>query len=305
MKTKISCLSFALFSFILSSCSTLKSPFFYEAKKDDKRILLFGTLHRGVSFKDVPNEIISEMKQSDIVYFEIDMAKEFDKKSVNYQADREARDSREFMRTEKELPLDQLLGETLWRRFVYRFSKEFTEKQMKNFTPYLGYQLTIEGETVEVNRFQAAAFDPKNGIDLNLSKIAEEEGKKIYGLETVKEVDELCRSENNHYYLSLLKERLEGRDSSDLMFELADAYRKGDEATIEKLLASSYEEACILKDRNIKWVEKLANQFKFALFPQKQMFVAVGAAHLLPGKYPSVLDLLGQKGFTIRKISLK
>ena len=139
-------------------------------------------------------------------------------------------------------------------------------------------------------------------IDSVLYKRATKAGKKLVYVETVKE--QLGMVEKS-FDVKVLDDMLADMKKTEKMtLELADAYRKGD---VEKLTTITFDAEEMKKHppmfdllffaRNEKWIPKLV-----PLFEQGDVFVAVGAGHLLGDK--GVQALLAKKGFSVERIKL-
>jgi hypothetical protein len=83
------------------------------------------------------------------------------------------------------------------------------------------------------------------------------------------------------------------------MAQMVGLYKKQDIDGLLQLMEKSPEmnlnQDALLKDRNVRWVERLP-----AIMQTQSVFVAVGAAHL-PGKN-GVLQLLRQQGYTVEAV---
>jgi uncharacterized protein YbaP (TraB family) len=151
-------------------------------------------------------------------------------------------------------------------------------------------------------KIQKMGFDPNLGLDKHFYDKAKADGKRVIGLESIPFqidlFDHLAATNPNAFV---------GRALADLeMLEtevgaLGKAWAAGDIATVEKLMAKSFEGypelyKTFVLDRNARWVKTLDDLLKK---PETHL-VVVGAGHL-PGK-GGLLELLKQKGYAVEPL---
>ena len=150
--------------------------------------------------------------------------------------------------------------------------------------------------------WQAAGFDAELGLDKHFFDQAVAAGKEVQGLETIEfqisRFDEMTMEEQDRMLASTLRE-LETEKAA--VTTLADAWKAGDAATVEKIVLQELRKEPgmyrrLLVDRNKDWIPKIE-----ALFSRKgRSFVVVGAAHLVGPD--GVLALLKAKGYKIEQL---
>ena len=150
--------------------------------------------------------------------------------------------------------------------------------------------------------WQAAGFDAELGLDKHFYDQAVAAGKEVQGLETIEfqisRFDEMTMEEQDRMLASTLRE-LETEKAA--VTTLADAWKAGDAATVEKIVLQELRKEPgmyqrLLVDRNKDWIPKIE-----ALFSRKgRAFVVVGAAHLVGPD--GLLALLKAKGYKIEQL---
>ncbi|NOR40332.1 MAG: TraB/GumN family protein [Gammaproteobacteria bacterium] len=149
---------------------------------------------------------------------------------------------------------------------------------------------------------------PETGqvMDMILYQEALQDGKQVYGLETVREQLDVFELMPEADQLESLKDALASFPEIDAMHaELLAAYRQRDlaglmainEASMQvgnQRLAEDFQKR-LISDRNFRMYERMQQYLQ-----QGKAFVAVGALHL-PGQ-DGLLQLLEQGGYTIRRV---
>jgi hypothetical protein len=148
-------------------------------------------------------------------------------------------------------------------------------------------------------RWQKAGFDANLGLDRHFYDRARVEGKAVKGLETIDGqlslFDGMTMTQQDH----LLAESLKDLDTEQTnAVRLADAWKVGDTATVERIVLSDVKEdpdmyRRLLLNRNRSWLPVLD-----ALLPRSgHAFVVVGAAHLIGPD--GLLAMFRAKGYTV------
>ncbi|HTD11092.1 MAG TPA: TraB/GumN family protein [Steroidobacteraceae bacterium] len=152
---------------------------------------------------------------------------------------------------------------------------------------------------VELAQFQylSLGYDPEQGVDKQLLRHAQAEGKPTAGLETVDEelggLERLPRADQVRILDQTLSEL---KDAQSDMRVVLSAWRRGDAARLATLLSKEYREfpalyRPLVTDRNQHWLPQI-EQF---LREDRNTLVVVGALHLVgPG---GLLQLLRQDGY--------
>jgi len=149
---------------------------------------------------------------------------------------------------------------------------------------------------------------PETGqvLDAMLYQDALQQGKDVYGLETVQEQLQVFESMSVADQVTLLKDAVENFSDIDAMHaELLAAYKQRDlnglmaisEASMQQgdqRLADEFQQTLVV-DRNHRMAERMRQYLQ-----QGKAFIAVGALHL-PGE-EGLLNLLEQQGYTVRRV---
>ena len=149
---------------------------------------------------------------------------------------------------------------------------------------------------------------PETGqvLDAMLYQNALQQGKDVYGLETVQEQLQVFESMSVADQVTLLKDAVENFSDIDAMHaELLAAYKQRDlnglvaisDASMQQgdqRLADEFQQRLVV-DRNHRMAERMRQYLQ-----QGKAFIAVGALHL-PGE-EGLLNLLEQQGYTVRRM---
>jgi uncharacterized protein YbaP (TraB family) len=163
------------------------------------------------------------------------------------------------------------------------------------FAPWFVATLLIQ------QSLMALGFDPGLGIEQQLASRAIEDDKPIDGLETPAEqfaiFARLTPAQQREFLRSTLDELEDAEEDAD---ELLDAWRRGDEAELARLLIEAQAQSPELYgpltvDRNRAWVDDL----EALLDDPDDYLVVVGALHLVGPQ--SVVDLLRARGHRVER----
>lgn len=145
-------------------------------------------------------------------------------------------------------------------------------------------------------------FNPQMQFDTVIQQLALQSGKKIGGLESLKEQLELLYgSPIAEQAADLMKAIRLDATSAEKVKQLAAAYLKGDLNTLNALITdpatgmTTDEAEKLIYRRNANWVE-----FLIGALPASSMLIAVGAGHL-PGE-KGVIALLQKAGFNVSPV---
>jgi uncharacterized protein YbaP (TraB family) len=137
-----------------------------------------------------------------------------------------------------------------------------------------------------------------SGIEEGILKLAKENKKEIFGLETMEFQAAVFDSIPYEWQAKELMKNIDSLDKGKNEFDtLMNAYKNQQMDVLEKLISKSefgteeYEDV-LLNRRNANWVEKLDTIMK-----SKSVFVAVGAGHLLGKK--GLIKLLRKAGYSV------
>ncbi|MGB7219437.1 MAG: TraB/GumN family protein [Vicinamibacterales bacterium] len=167
---------------------------------------------------------------------------------------------------------------------------------LKRFKPWM-IALTVLGL-----EWQKAGFEPELGLDKHFYDRARAEGKMVQGLETtdfqISLFDSMTRAQQDR----LLAESLEASQTEMASVrQLADAWRGGDAATVERIVLGDLSDdrelyQSLVVNRNRSWLPKIE-----ALFARRgRAFVVIGAAHLIGPD--GLLAVLKAKGYAVEQM---
>jgi hypothetical protein len=149
---------------------------------------------------------------------------------------------------------------------------------------------------------QKAGFDPELGLDKHFYDAAIEAGKSVQGLETadyqISVFDGMTMEQQDRMLAQTLRELATELAS---VGKLADAWKAGDAATVERIVQAELKAEPLiyqrlLVDRNKNWLPKIE-----ALFGRSgRALVVVGAAHLVGPD--GVVAMLRAKGYTVEQL---
>ncbi len=148
---------------------------------------------------------------------------------------------------------------------------------------------------------QAAGFKAEHGIDKHFFDRARKAGTERRALETVAFQFDRMDLMSAPQQEALLRATLDDLDTQTSNVKtMADAWARGDTASLEKLLLTEMKSspdlyARLLVERNANWVESVETCVK----QKTSCFVVVGAAHLVGPD--SLVAMLQKKGYTVEQ----
>lgn len=264
--------------------------FLWKATRGQGVLYLVGSVHLlSEHYYPLSPALDAAFKESDLLVEEVDLG---EMASVESQAQLLMRGL---------LPGGQSLDTVVSLSTVALVSKHITDlglpvEPLKRFKPW-ALALTLLG--IE---WQKAGFDPALGLDKHFYDLARAEGKQVQGLETIdfqiSRFDQMTMAEQDRLLVSTLKE-LDTQKASVTI--LADAWKAGDEATVERIVLldlrqepGMYQQ--LLVERNRNWIPKID-----ALFTRPgRAFVLVGAAHLVGPD--GLLSMLRAKSYSVEQL---
>jgi uncharacterized protein len=140
-------------------------------------------------------------------------------------------------------------------------------------------------------------LDPQSGVEEQLVRRAQADGKPTSGLETLPEELGGIATLSPADQLRLLDQSLDDlKDSPAEMREILSAWRKGDAGRLAKLLAREYDDfpnlyRTLVRERNVRWLPGIRQ----LLEGTENTLVVVGTLHLVGDG--GLLELLRKDGF--------
>jgi len=149
--------------------------------------------------------------------------------------------------------------------------------------------------------WQKAGFEAELGLDKHFYDLAKEAGKPVEGLETIafqiSQFDGMTREEQERLLAETIKE-LDTQQSE--VTKLADAWKAGDVATVERIVLQDLKSDTrlyqrMLVDRNRNWLPKI----EAIAAKGGRPFIVVGAAHLVGSD--GLIAMLRSRGYTVEQ----
>jgi uncharacterized protein len=254
-------------------------------KKDS---YLFGTIHMLCAADAILSENLNKaISSSDELYLELDL----DNLSEMF-------DGFSNMQMKSDTTLADLLSIEDYEKVKTYFeanSSLIPFSMLESFKPFITASTMTQQETL---------CEEIVSMEQMIMAKAEENGKKISGMETVKDQLEVFDKIPYRLQAALLVQYIDslllGKSSMQEYMDLMEAYKNQDldkfEAITKKVEFGMNDFTdLILFNRNRKWVEKLKT-----LLPLKSMVIAVGAGHL-PGEN-GLINLLKKSGYVLTPV---
>jgi uncharacterized protein len=279
----------ALALFVVARAAEAKS-FAWKATKGNGVVYLIGSIHvLTADFYPLNPALEAAFKDADLLVEEVDMAEMLDPTAQL-----------------RVLSRGMLLGDQSLENILSPSTLALVRKvtgdlgaagqPLMRFKPWM---LAIALQGLEL---QKAGYDPELGLDKHFYDQAKSAGKSVQGLETadyqISVFDGMTMEQQDRMLAQTLKE-LETELAS--VGKLADAWKGGDAATVERIVQSELKAEPqmyqrLLVDRNKAWLPKIE-----ALFNRSgHAVVVVGAAHLVGPD--GVLAMLRAKGYTVEQL---
>ncbi len=285
----------------------VKKPFLYEVSKGRMQGHLLGTIHLGVTSKDLPPEFWPYFNESDAYVAEIDTTKGNEGLFGLVQE--------RMLRSPYEKPLVEQLDKDTFNRLknivvadkvTWKVSSDQVLDRLSLYGAYLYAHQGVEQQynLDDGRRTFGNVSRLRSSMDFELGALAREQGKSILTLDELSsEAFVSCMMEemygSKELVLQNLKELLNGKTlplNLDRLFEMIEAYRLGEVAYFENVKGASQ---CLLQDRNEMWVGKIMAH----MGTYKRPFIAVGLFHLEHSS-ETVIDMLRENGYQVKRIPL-
>lgn len=166
---------------------------------------------------------------------------------------------------------------------------------MDGFKPWMVAVVLLTGE------LQKMGFHPNEGVDRYFYQKAQEDKKKVVGLETaafqLSLFDDMSKEEGE----AMLNETFDEIESVKAEFDkIIEAWKTGDTKKLDQILVEDMRQypdlyKKLLLERNQRWIRQLEKHLNAG----KDVFVVVGALHLV-GK-DSVVEMLKAKGYRVEQ----
>jgi uncharacterized protein len=150
--------------------------------------------------------------------------------------------------------------------------------------------------------YEHAGFDPEQGVEEQLLRLAQADHKPTAGLETMAEELGSLSSLSSADQIRMLDQTIdELKDLKSETREITGAWRAGNAARLAALLATEYSSfpalyKPLVTDRNRRWLPQVEQLLKSG----DNVLVVVGALHLVGDG--GLLELLRARGYTVKQL---
>jgi len=263
-------------------------PALWEVTGSESTVWLFGSVHLLPEGGFTVNDALADsLEHADRVCLEIDTAAADEASTAAITlaraVDPEGRD------------LFELLGPDADRVREAAAQAELPLEALAMFEPWFA------GLTVSVLALQAQGYDVQHGVEQIIQAAAREAGKESCGLETLDGqlglLDGLPGTLQNEILLQALEE---AGEIESLIEPMLDAWRRGDEAGLERSLEDDFEgypelADALIFDRNARWADQVSQMLE----GDEDVLVVVGAMHLVGER--GLPALLADRGFRVER----
>jgi len=253
------------------------------------KIYLLGSMHLLKESEQLPVAIDSAYADADALLMELDMD-DLDPLQMQQAA-------LELAMQPEGRTLQQQLGPKIYEQFVAKTRALGVEPAMlERFQPWFAAITLVQLQLMKLG------FDPEAGVEKRLTRRAAGDGKKIQGLESVREqLEIMARLPEKQQREFLLYSVNDAERMATEVDALLASWRSGNVAAMAKLLQEGFYEypdlyRPLTVERNRKWLP----QIEQLLDDREDYLVVVGALHLV-GK-EGVIDLLERKGYKVRQL---
>jgi uncharacterized protein YbaP (TraB family) len=291
LKNQIWLLGFLL----LGACAhKIERPFIYEIEKQNVKSYVFGTIHMGISKKQLPSSVIQKFNQTPVVVVENriddteDGMKDFFKKL-----------GQDMLVRSQRKKLNEVLDEGTYQN---------VKKVMLKFIPDEGYIQFLTPKAAFYNlqildskmiSLRKTTWDPAKSLDIEIYKDSVKLQKQIFELytdETFK--DKVCE---DLVFTELIKRHFTISENTFIK-ELSDTkkyYFSGDEAEIQNISKDDNPaiQKCLITDRNLIFANRITEVQDLIKAP---IFVSLGINHLVGES--GLLKQLERQGFKVRRL---
>jgi uncharacterized protein len=252
-------------------------------------VYLLGSMHLLKESEQLPAAIDSAYADADALIMELDMD-DLDPLQMQQAA-------LELALQPEGRTLQQQLGPKIYEQFVAKTRALGVEPAMlERFQPWFAAITLVQLQLMKLG------FDPESGVEKRRTRRAAGDGKKIQGLESVREqLEIMARLPEKQQREFLLYSVNDAERMATEVDALLASWRSGDAAAMAKLLQEGFDEypdlyRPLTVERNRKWLPRIEQ----LLDDREDYLVVVGALHLV-GK-ESVIDLLERKGYKVKQL---
>lgn len=273
----------------------------WSVESPDGRVShILGTFHLGVHLDEVlPPPHRAALEEARLLIVEVDMT-ELDPNAVLAAS-----------HLPPDEDLGEILGPELWGKLLARFGGS-AHPALRRFSPWVVMTMltALEAAQLEAERAQRSAEHAERSADAGASTLdvtaterAHARGIPVVALETADEQLEVMNAIPRDAVLEYIRAALTGAPSEQAsLAELMDAYLRGDEAELERIVFDPDEIArspevfeTLYYDRNDRWLPEVE-----AELARGGAFVAVGLGHVIGDR--GLLRLLEARGYRVSRL---
>ncbi len=285
----------SLLFLLLSACAhKIERPFIYEIEKQNIKSYVFGTIHMGVSKKQLPQMVLQKFEQSPVIVVENrideseDGMKEFFKKL-----------GQDMLVRSKRKKLNEILDQPTYNNVKTIMSKYIPDEGYIQFlTPKAAfYNLQILDS--KMASLRKTNWDPSKSLDIEIYRESLKQQKQIFELDT----EETFKNKDceDLVFVELIKRHFT-ISAKDFVRELDDTkkfYLSGQEAEIQNITKDDNPavQQCLIVDRNQDFASRINEIQNLVKAP---LFVSLGVNHLVGDK--GLLKLLEKQGFSVKRL---
>ncbi|MBW3696305.1 TraB/GumN family protein [Vibrio sp. T187] len=275
-------LTFLFFLVGLLAKPVMSEPLYWSAVKEDKELLIFGSVHVGnEGMYPLPKPVLDFLKTSDGLIVEADIRQDG---NVQYP--------------QPKVQSEQLLSSGQ-KQQILEIAKSL------NLNPHVLLKSPpwATALTIQMKQFESLGYKSQYGVDSFLMAQAEQNHIPVLGLESLQfQINLLTQLPNDGKDL-LLSGLDEWDDTPNMTNCMIESWKKGDTENLADLGITSEISPEInerfVYSRNHKWVELLdGNQL---ISEKSKHLIVVGTLHLVGEQ--NLLALLKQQGFSVAQLS--
>lgn len=276
-----------VFIFVSAITHPKAKGFYWKANKGDDSVYLIGTTHSVQKNLDFKNKNLEKvLLDTQALALEVNFFT--DKKIIEERDSQkeslklEKGELKDFLSKEEQNKLNSLLS-----YFDIEYSS-IANQSPEGFNGLIGVMMSYKAGLTE------------SGLDSYLAHTYEEQGKKIYSLESREFQESILKSDVEDFkYLVNSFNKTDMDDQIEFQKEFTDAFIDGDEKFMERTVEKyeTKESREINKNRN----ENMANKIDELVKGDKKYAIAVGTYHFF-GK-DSIIKELESKGYKVDRIS--
>lgn len=264
--------------------------FLWKATKGGATMYLVGSVHLlAKDYYPLNPALESAFKESDRLVEEVDLGEMM------------ATENQLNMLMEGMLPSGQTLENVISKATFDMVSKRLTGlgmpvEPLKRMKPWL-LAITLLGM-----EWRKAGFEAELGLDKHFYDLAKTANKPVEGLETIQFQIAQFDAMSNEEQERLLAETINELDTQQAeVTKLADAWKAGDVATVERIVLSDLKSdqrlyQRMLVDRNRNWLPKI----EAIAAKGGRPFIVVGAAHLVGSD--GLIAMLRARGYAVEQL---